>query len=447
MLQNIHVTIKLRSIAVGGDSVGEVQAAQIVGDVNLDKYGLSDVDALRGITAFVPYGIPGEEVKAQVVEVKPKFIRAEIVSVIQESLDREVPPCRYFMQCGGCELQHIDYRAQIEFKQEMVKGALRSGKLPLEVIEKVPELIRSEPFFYRRRIHLHIDTKGQVGFYRTGTRSIVPITECLIASKALQEGIRKIKDIAPSISGRINSVYLEESDGDILAVCIAPYELNNSELKIFTSRIGEAFKHIVIRAAGKDVFVEGAVSPKLYLNKSHSVFVRIPGGGFSQVNWAINLSLVESVTNYLRSLQVTHVIDLFSGAGNFSMSLAKDGFSVIAVESDKRLVSMGRETAKEQGFIKNIRFEEMSVEHYLKRAQRDLVETQAIILDPPRSGLGSLSSELTFANHIILIACHLPSFVRDLRSFLENGYTLDHIELYDMFPQTSYLESVAYLRK
>lgn len=447
MLQNILVSIKLRSIAVGGDAVGIVQSIETTDSIDLEKYGFQSAQDLLGITAFVPFGIPGEEVKAQVLEIKQKYVRAEIIEVTKESLDREVPPCRYFKQCGGCELQHIDYRAQVEFKQEMVRGALRSGKLPIDVIDKVPELIRSEAFYYRRRIHLHIDRQGHVGFYRTGTRSVVTISECLLAAHGINDGIKKAIGLGPKVCARINSLYLEEIEGAVLAVFIAPYELNNNEIKQISSAVIEHFDHVIIRAAGKDVFYQGNVAQKLFLNKSRSVFVRIPGGGFSQVNWEINMSLIEGVTDYLRSFGSKTVIDMFSGAGNFSMSLAKDGFRVIAVESDKNLIAMGRETAKEQGLQKNLDFREMSVESFLRSVVKDFNDDVSVIADPPRSGLGKLCSELTFAKQIALISCHLPSFVRDLRSFLDLGYEVQYIELYDMFPQTSYLESVVYLTR
>lgn len=432
-----NVVIKLRSIAVGGDAVGEVCSVE-----NADQS--SD---LLGITAFVPYGVPGEEVVARVLERKNKFIRAEILKVNNEILDRETPSCKYFGTCGGCELQHIDYRAQVEFKYEMVVGALRSGKIPVDVIDKTPQLIRSSPLGYRRRIHLHVDRQGHVGFYKPGTRSVVKIDECLIADTRLQPYISALSSIGLKICGRINSVHLEVGEDDVVAYLIAPYELSVSEVKSISQEARSIFKNFIISSAGKEVLSEGITSIKLSLNKSNSVYVRIPGGGFSQVNWPINLELINSVSEYFRSKNITQVFDLFCGAGNFSMPLAKDGIDVVAVETDPRLVSLGRETAKEQGFLKKIKFEEQSVNKYLKFSKPSFNENSGIIADPPRSGLGPLTNDLTFSNHIVLISCHLPSFVRDLRALLDMGYSVNKMELYDMFPQTSYLESVVYLEK
>jgi len=422
---------------VGGDSVGEVNAVQ---NTELD----SD---LLGITAFVPYGVPGEEILAEVIENKKTFLRAKLLEVVTESLDREVAPCPYYQNCGGCEIQHIDYRAQVEFKKAMVLGALRSAKFTSQILDLVPDLIKSEPFNYRRRINLHVDRRGSVGFYQSGSRTIVPIKECLIASKELQNAITNVHLIGPDLAGRINSIHIEEGEGKILAVLSAPYELNSTERKDIINVARKVFSNIIINSAGKEICSEGQTSFKLHLNKSKSVYVRIPGGGFSQVNWEVNLKLIESVTNFFREENPARIMDLYGGAGNFSIPLAKDGFDILGVETDKKLVALARETAKEQGFLKKFHFEENSVNKFLKHKKFSLAENIGIIADPPRSGLGELAKDVSFAKQIVLVSCHLPSFVRDLKALLELGYQVKKIELYDMFPQTTYLESVVFLYK
>jgi len=429
------VNIRLRSIAVGGDAVGEVKSIS------------AQDNELLGITAFVPFGIPGEEVSAVITEKRPKFIKAQITEIIESSPDRVEPLCKFYKECGGCELQHIDYASQLRFKKEMVIGALRSSKLPLSILNKVPDLISSVPYYYRRRIHLHLNAQGHVGFYQASSRTIVQIDSCVIADKALQSSIVELRKISKLIAGKINSVHLETSENKVVSSFVAPYELSNAEIKLVAESIRSSFGDFVIISAGKNVWNEGQSSQRLPLTKSNSVYIRIPSGGFSQVNWGMNLNLISSVTNFFLNKDLSRIFDLYAGAGNFALALAKDNHQVTAVETEPKLVSLAREVAKDQGFLKNITYHELSVDKFVKNLNLLKNEKVGVIADPPRSGLGVLTNSLKFADCIALVSCHLPSFVRDLKSFIDLGYELEKIELFDMFPQTTYLESVAFLKK
>jgi 23S rRNA (uracil1939-C5)-methyltransferase len=141
------------------------------------------------------------------------------------------------------------------------------------------------------------------------------------------------------------------------------------------------------------------------------------------------------------------VLDLYSGAGNFSLPFALSGRTVTAVEADKRLVSFGRQNAQRYRLERTLSFVESSVERYLKEAPQAVAAADLVVADPPRSGLGAVAGALTPCRQIALISCHLPSFVRDLRALTTAGFSPLFIQPFDMFAQTSYVEILCALRR
>jgi len=429
------VLVHIRSLAVGGDFVGEV----------VEVFREEDHDLL-GITAFVPFAVPGDTVKVSVLERKSKYLKGVILESDSLGESRAEPLCAYYSDCGGCEMQHVTYEAQLKLKQQMIQGALRAGRLPSRVLETLKPIRESEPYHFRRRIQLHIDSSGRVGFYKPKSRTIVSIDRCVVAVQEVSELIPRAHEIAPIIKGKINSLTLESDGMNVLAVLTSPYTLSAKDQKEVTLAAKGAFKNFIIIAGGKEVAGSGINHLELPVNRSRSLFVSVPGGSFSQVNWDINLSLIERVCELLSITNDQEVYDLFAGAGNFTLPLARKGARVTAVECDPRLVFYGKESARKAGLERKISYHESSVEAFLKKQKKNK-EGLTVIADPPRSGLGSLCEELSSVSRLVFIACHLPSFVRDIKTLTDKGFEVETIEPFDMFAQTSYVEILSVLSR
>jgi 23S rRNA (uracil1939-C5)-methyltransferase len=429
------VLVNLRNLAFGGEAVGEVVE---VTSPSLEKY--------LGITAFVSFSVPGERVWATIEEDKGSFLKCNLLEIAEPSHHRTEPLCPYYMQCGGCDIQHVTYNSSLQFKQAMIHGALRSAKLPSAVLDLVTLPIKSEPYGYRRRIQLHIDGSGAVGFYRKNSRSVVGIEDCKIADSDVSTFISKVREVAPILKGKCNACDIEKDKHGILLTFTAPYELSTKDIKDLHDALKKHFNRYLLLHQGKDAGGLGSPFLELPLKLDGRLSFKIPGGSFSQVNWEINLKLLEFVTDVIGSSENKNVYDLYAGAGNFTLPIASTGKRVTAVECDTRLVASGRESAKRLGLEQNINYIEGSVESFLKKntGKKDL---PIVILDPPRSGLKQLVNDVKFAKEIILISCHLSSFVRDLKNLVDLGYNVQAIQPFDMFPQTSYVEVVSVLRK
>lgn len=434
-----EVTVNIRGLAFGGAGVGEVIA---------QSDGRSD---LLGITAFVPYSAVGETVLARVEQRKERYLQTELVSVTNSSGDRIVPRCMHFTTCGGCELQHITYKKQLDVKYEMILGALRAGKFSTVDLDKLEPVVAGDEYNYRRRITLHINSAGKVGFYRLGSRMVVPIQACPIATQPINEILKNIQAFGEQVKGKISSVLLEADETGVVAVLKAPYDLALAESRAILTSAKAHFPNALLFANDKEVSGYGRQILELPLSEKGGVGLRVPAGYFSQVNLKINRLLVAKAVELSKLTVGESVLDLYAGAGNFSLPFARAGAKVTAVECDKRLVALGRENVTRYGLGKNLDFIESSVEKFIgsekKKNKNSLPSVDIIVADPPRSGLSALASELGRAERLLLISCHLPSFVRDTKNLLSQGWELDTIIPYDMFAQTSYVEILASFSK
>lgn len=425
-----HIKVNIREIAVGGAGVGEV----CEGD-----------PSLLGITAFVPFAARGETVVAKLLQRKERYVTGELLSLVRPSEDRVEPTCEYFAKCGGCDLQHISYSAQLAGKLAMIEGALRSQRIDEVNLAKLQGFDPSPPFKYRRRVTLHIDSTGRVGFYRAKSRSVVGVDECSIADRSINQIIGQLPGFAKLVAGKVSTLILESDRDGVVALAKAPYKLSQSEIREVTSAGRQVFDDLTIVSGNSEVGGYGRKIVGIELNHLGSQKLSVPVGEFSQVNKLVNIDLVSYVLqmasasrDHLREMLVE---DLYSGAGNFSIPLAKLGAQVVAVEANERLSSFCASNAQAHGVERHVETVGSSVEKYLKQADTDR-QVDLVVADPPRSGLSQLVKKLGYASRLILVSCQLPSFVRDLRLLLEDGWILEEIKPFDMFAQTSHVEIV-----
>lgn len=427
MESGVVVTVNIRNIAVGGEGVGEV-VTQSDGD-----------DSLLGISAFVPFAAPGEIVSARVVEQKKRYLRADLLSVDTPSEVRISPTCKYFSICGGCELQHLSYEGQLQAKSDMIAGALKAARLGTEILEKLLPIVPASPYQYRRRITLHVDAQGKVGFYRGKSRSVVPIDSCSVAISSINQHLGNIQTLGKDLAAKVSSILLEADGYGVVAVLKSPYDLPEGERQWILSSAKRYFPNVVLMVGEKEITGSGRQILELPLNAGKTLVLRVPAGSFSQVNWDVNLSLIARVVQLSKPPFARHVYDLYAGAGNFALPVAKAGAQVVAVESNKRLVIFARENIHQNRLEKNLEFVETSVEKFLTSLAHRR-EVDVLIADPPRSGLGGLIPLLPKAKRLLLISCHLPSFTRDIKALVEAGWKVTEIRPFDMFAQTSYSE-------
>jgi len=412
----------MRALAWGGACIGDVVEC--------------DDQSAVGKKVFIHGTAPGEIVTAESTKEDRRFLSAELRAIESPSPDRVTPPCPYFGTCGGCDLQHLSIQAQREAKRLMVETMLarQSALSPIRGVTLLgPEL---PALHYRRRIALHVNDQGRIGFYRAGTGEVVDIEECLLARTEINDVLSRLRPLLPPLARAVGGVTIEHHAEQIFLVLRLrgrPPPAERASLLASLVPILSTFPHVEVNGAGEVIAAQEDGVPV-----APGQARLIAAGHFSQVNEAANEVLVTAVLQHLGPGDVT---DLYAGAGNFALPIARSGRSVEAVEVDPALVLQGSRASLEAGLP--VTWRPMSCEQYLRRHSCRPV----VVLDPPRAGAPAVASALRPATtpSVVYISCNLPTLARDLRVLGGNGYRLQQVFVLDMFAQTHHIETISVL--
>jgi len=389
-----------------------------------------------GRIIFIRGAIPGELVEVSVEERKRDYSVASVRNVIEPSPSRREPPCRIFGICGGCQLQFMEYEKQVSVKEEILLDAMR--RIGDVEVTLMPSLAAQE-FGYRHRGQFKVSAEGAVGFYREGTREVIPVEHCPL--------------MAPEINGMLRTLgnadlrgvkEISMSSGDTLAILVKGAMADEAAQALFDSGLsGIAFEDG--DSLGKDYIT-------LDLN---GLKYSVTPWSFFQSHWSLNRVVVETVVRELSPLENKRILDLYAGAGNFSLLLALQAMEIVAVEENSSAVEDGRRNVMLNG-VRNCTFVNLSVEKILEsrkkhQAEKLFGETHygIIILDPPRTGLTSECLRRimeTRSERIVYISCNPATLARDVKK-MRGKYDIESIRMVDFFPNTYHIEALVFLRR
>ena len=375
---------------------------------------------------FVRWALPGEVVSVRLVERKREYAFAETVEVLSPSPHRVNPPCEVFGVCGGCQLQHADYRYQLEMKREILREAFRRiGKTDVAP-ETAPPM---EPFGYRHRGRFRVDGE-KVGFHGERSHRLVPISRCPLmidAINAVLPGLRGLGRFA-----KVSEVQVA-SDGVRTSASFPGVPFGKGMVAHLAERTGG-----VLSGARFEDRSWGEERITLPLD---GIAYSISPRTFFQANWRMNQSIVRRIGTILGESAGVRLLDLYAGAGNFALPLAAKVREVVAVEGEAESFKELRVNVRENG-IGNVRIVRSSVETFRPEGRFD-----ALVLDPPRAGLSRRSllriREIA-AGRIVYVSCNPSTLARDARS-LSDRYDLTLLEMHDFFPNTHHVEALAVL--
>lgn len=407
-------------------------------------YGGAGVARYEGRIVFVAGTAPGDRAVAEVRADRGSFLEAELVEVLRPSPERVEPPCPIVGDCGGCPWQHVAAETQLAAKQRAVVEALRRiggvDEPPVEQIVASPH-----DFGYRNRLNLRFE-HGRIGFYQARTRRLVPVPDCLLAEARVRDAIGEVERFVASLATRVLRVEIA-SRGELPGVVVvlqSAGRLRHADTlaaREFVERGSRAVAGLVMKGRG---WSREWGDPRRRFQVADGVVVEFAGAAFGQVNTEANRVLVSTAMRECKSTPFGLAVELYAGAGNFSLPLAAGGARVIAVETDSRAVEAGRESARRAG-LRHLRFVVDRVEQWLAAATA--VAPDLVLLDPPRSGLGGCANDLARlrAPKIVYVSCDPTTLARDVRVLASAGYELRRVVPIDMFPQTFHVESVCTL--
>lgn len=385
-------------------------------------YGGDGLGRINGQVTLVPYVLAGELVEIYPERVNAGLLRGKNPNLLESAAGRVVPRCEYFGHCGGCHYQHADYAIQVGEKKNILAETLhRQGGIRFDSEIKA---LTGDPWYYRNRIQLHFAGRT-LGFRQAASHEIWPITHCEISSPMLNEVIRRLQEAVKQDAWpkflRSLEVFTNETDVQLNVI---------DSTRPISKRFFEWCRTLLPNVA------EGAIT-----YTAGSVRFRLSGGSFFQVNRFLIEPLIEAVVG--ESTGKT-AVDLYSGAGLFSIPLARRFENVTAVERGGSAFRDLEFNAHENGV--EVIAEKGSAEEFLAglRNSPDL-----LIADPPRSGLGKQATQELLRIEpatIVIVSCDPTTLSRDLKALLP-AYELKELTMVDLFPQTYHIETVAKLQK
>ena len=365
---------------------------------------------VEGLTVFVALAVPGDRLSVRLTEVKGKTAFAEIEEIIEPSTDRIVPPCPYVGTCGGCDFQQMTYAAQLDAKIGIIRDNLhRIGKIEYE--HDIPIVVSPKEFGYRLRAQWHIDGPNrEIGYYQRNSRNLIAIEHCPILMPELDNELQRVR-------AEIDWSTFWPEKGAIDAACG-----DAGEVSAYSADLDLENNEITLTASGEKY--------------------NFTAQAFFQGNRYLIDSLIETA---IGDASGTNALDLYSGVGLFTVPLARRFTHVTAVEDYPLAVEFARKNVANAG-LTNVEIVERSTGRYL--ADQASADIDFALLDPPRFG----TEKKTVLDLIRLrprtvsyVSCDPSVLARDLRRFLDGGYTIERITAIDLFPQTHHVETVVRL--
>lgn len=425
----------------------------------------------RGFTVFVPGALDGEEVITRIELVKKNYARGSLVEILKASPHRVDPPCRLYGRCGGCQLLHLDYPAQLDFKRKRVNAVLeRLGGFKNPPVR--PVIGMSHPWEYRNKVQYPFAVENGrviVGCYQQGTHNVIDTSECLIQHNLNNKIMNAVREL---VEGMGLSIYNETTGEGLLRHILVKNGFQSGQAMVVLVTNGWEFpegkelgrvlagRFPEIRSVVQNInttrgnVVLGERNVVLYgedgiIDRLNDLEFKISATSFFQVNPAQTEILYEKAVEYGGLTGKERVIDAYCGVGSLTLFLARRAREVYGVEAVDAAVRDAEENAR-RNKIDNVRFVAGKTEEVLPGLARIGIGFDVAVLDPPRSGcrkevLATLAA--IGPGRIVYVSCNPSTLARDLRILVDEGYWLQEIQPVDMFPHTFHIECVALLSK
>lgn len=434
-------------------------------DLTHDGAGVAKVD---GYPLFIQGGLPDEKAKVHVLKTLKNYGFAKIVEIEVASPDRVDAPCPVFSQCGGCQLQHLSYKAQLKWKEKMVRDVMkRIGKIDAPVH---PVKGMDNPWHYRNKAQIPFGLNGDApiaGFYKTKSHAIVDTDRCLIQTPEADAILAGLKPrlwklgIKPyneqTKQGMLRHVVVRKAraTGEVMVVLVTKKRkfpqaeeaialirklvpnVTSIMQNINSETTNVIFGNETIHLWGQDT-IEDHIG---------GVRFEISARSFYQVNPIQTEVLYKQALDYAQLTGKETVIDAYCGIGTISLFMAKRAKYVMGVEIVPQAIEDAKRNAKLNG-LDNTYFEAGPAEEVIPRWYKEGKTADVLMVDPPRKGCDESLLKTILEQRpkrIVYVSCNPATLARDLRILEDGGYQTQEVQPVDMFPHTGHVECVSQL--
>jgi 23S rRNA (uracil1939-C5)-methyltransferase len=408
---SIHV-VEITTLVYGGDGLGRLPDGRAV---------------------FVPFCLPGERVRIQITEEKPRHARAELLEVLSPSPLRIQPRCLHFGICGGCQYQHLAYEDQVRFKTEIVREQLqRIGGIPEPAVN--PIIPSPAPFYYRNNMQLHLTSDGKLGYFEARIPRVFAISECHLPEADLNEVWPRLD--MEAFPGLERIELRLDASGEVLVTFESsqPEEIPEMELDMPLSVVHLSPAGPIVMAGDDHVVMEVLGRPFF-----------LSAGSFFQVNTPQAAAMVQYLLQQLPLKPDSTVLDVYCGVGLFSAFLAPRVGRLIGIESSPFASQDFRRTNLDE--FDNVEIYEGAAEDVLPQLD---IHPDIILVDPPRAGILPKALDRIIdmqPKTLAYVSCDPATLARDIKRLRRSGFELVSVQPFDMFPQTAHIETVVLMQR
>lgn len=450
----------------------------VIEDMGSDGEGIGKID---GFAFFVKDALIGDKVEAKVMKVKKGYAYARLMRIVSPSPNRTEPECPYHKQCGGCQIQALDYSAQLLYKEKKVRNNLmRIGGFSEKLLDSVMEPIvgMEHPYHYRNKAQFPIgtDKNGEIvtGFYAGRTHTIIPNTDCAL-------GISENRDILEIFinymkrcnvkpydettgTGLVRHVLIRKgfTTGEIMVCAVINGEHLPQEDRLVEAlrkiegmasisiNINTEKTNVIMGGTCRTIWGSDTISDVIHMRDGEGITFAISPLSFYQVNPIQTERLYGIALDYAGLTGTETVWDLYCGIGTISLFMAKRAKQVYGVEIVEQAILDARRNAVRNG-IDNASFYVGKAEEVLPGLyEKEGIYADVICVDPPRKGCDSACLETIckmMPERIVYVSCDSATLARDLKYLCANGYELRRARAVDLFGHTVHVEVACCLQR
>ncbi|MCT4507273.1 MAG: 23S rRNA (uracil(1939)-C(5))-methyltransferase RlmD [Tepidibacter sp.] len=439
----------------------------IVDIVDIGHTGVG-IGKFEGFTVFVEGGVIQDKIEVKTIKSKKNYAEGEIVKIIEKSpfrVDRECSDD--LIECGGCQVMHLDYQKQLDIKTNLVKETIkRIGKI--EDVKIYDTIGMDTPFRYRNKAQFPIGKKGSesvLGFYKKKSHDIIPMNKCIIQHDMND----KIVNVVKNYIDRNNvSVYDEKKHEGLLRHLVTKIGFKTKEIMVVlvanTEKLPnvdklindlkdniEGFKTLVLNInTRKGNVILGRENKVLYGDGTIQDYIEdlkfnISPLSFFQVNPVQTEVLYNKALEYANLSGNENVFDIYCGIGTISLFLAKKAKKVYGIEIVEDAIADARVNASMNN-LDNTEFYAGKAEEVVPKLYKEGKTADVVVVDPPRKGCDEKVLDTIVSmnpSRVVYVSCNPSTLARDLAYLDERGYKCEEIQPVDMFSHTMHVETVA----
>lgn len=420
---------------------------------------------------FVPGALPNEEIVAEVTNVTHNFVEAKIKKIRKKSADRVQPLCPVYGQCGGCQLQHLSYEAQLREKQDIVRQAferytpLKGDKLPIR-----KTIGMEDPWHYRNKSQLQVIKKKEkvlAGLYSLNSHELIDISNCMIQHPETNKVTTIVKQILQDLQ---IPIYNERKRSGLIRTIITrvAFATGQVQLILVTKEEHIPKKDLLIAEIKRRLPEITSIMQNINGEKTSLIFgektihlngteviqetlgdlqFELSARAFFQLNPIQTVKLYDEAKKAAKLTGKEKVVDAYSGVGTIGLWMAKDAKEVRGMDVIKESIIDANQNAKKHG-ITNANYYIGRAEDLLPKWVKEGFKPDVIIVDPPRTGCDDTFLKTVIKvkpKRFVYISCNPSTLAKDCAKLIKAGFQIEYIQPVDMFPQTSHVESCTLL--